>query len=179
MEKNKKVSIHAYKYDGWLYRTWEFPMIIDETDDYICLSLSHCHVITASADRKHYYHSRINHPAIWYLFKKKWYNLVISKKNNKYIYYINVASPFIYEEETFKYVDLDLDFRFYETEKSTFNKLDQDEFEEHSVKFKYPPELINKIKEIETDIVNQYHLHKFKAYFNKKTLDDQDEGNYE
>jgi protein associated with RNAse G/E len=105
--------------------------------------------------------------------------LVVSKKNNKYIYYINVASPFIYEEETFKYIDLDLDFRFYEVEKSTFNKLDQDEFEEHSVKFKYPPELVNKIKEVEADIVNQYHLHKFKKYFDKKTLDDQEEENHE
>jgi protein associated with RNAse G/E len=105
------------------------------------------------------------------LFKHQWYNLVVSKKNNKYIYYINVASPFLYEDDAFKYIDLDLDFRFYETEKSAFTKLDQDEFEEHSRKFNYPPELINKIKEIEISITNEYRAHKFKKYFDKKLLD--------
>jgi protein associated with RNAse G/E len=53
--------------------------------------------------------------------------------------------------------------------------LDQDEFDVHKIKFSYPEALINKIKEVETDIVAQYRKHEFKIYLNKKVFDNQEQ----
>ncbi|MDR0825745.1 MAG: hypothetical protein LBM72_00590, partial [Mycoplasmataceae bacterium] len=93
MEKNKKVTVHAYKYNGWLYRTWEFPTVYEETDDYVCVSSQGAHVITASPTNNKFYHSKITHPTIWYFFKKQWFNIIVAKKNKHFYYYINIASP--------------------------------------------------------------------------------------
>ncbi|MDR2823540.1 MAG: DUF402 domain-containing protein [Mycoplasmataceae bacterium] len=171
MQINRKVIIHAYKFNGWLYRTWEFPTIIKETDEYICVVTENTKVITAADDLKHFYHSKINRPSVWYFFKHEWYNMIVSEKNNKYYCYINVASPFIMEHGIIKYIDFDLDFRIPNAKGDIINEVDLDEYSENKVKYQYPQKLIEKIKIVEADIVKSFKNREFDQYIDRELID--------
>jgi protein associated with RNAse G/E len=65
MRNEKEIAVHAYKFNGWLYRTWEFPKIIEETDEYICLLSNGSRVITADKKKDNvFHHSKITAPTI-------------------------------------------------------------------------------------------------------------------
>jgi protein associated with RNAse G/E len=90
--------------------------------------------------------------------------MIVSKKGNKFYYYINIASPFIYEEEIIKYIDFDLDYRVPDAKGKSINLLDLDEFHEHSIKYKYPEKLIVKIKEVQVDVLKKFNDGKFQHF---------------
>ncbi|MDR2461859.1 MAG: DUF402 domain-containing protein [Mycoplasmataceae bacterium] len=166
--KIKKIMVHAYKFNGTLYRTWEFPTIIEETDKWICVSTQNTNVLTIDIKKKkeNVLHSKISCPTIWYFLKDKWYNIIFSNKKKTYCY-INVASPFILEEEAIKYIDLDLDFKIPDIKAKRIVELDIDEYNENIKKYNYPDELIKKIKKIEEEILELYNsgeLHKMYKY---------------
>lgn len=171
MEVNKKISIHGYKFNGWLYRAWEFPTIIEETDEYLCVSSQGAEVITADK-KKHnvYHHSKIFIPTIWYFYKKKWFNIVVFVKNKQIEFYVNIASPYILEENTIKYIDLDLDFKIVGQELNFIRKLDANEFDNHKIRFNYPDNLINKINEAEQQIMEMFNNKSLKNLINHEIL---------
>jgi protein associated with RNAse G/E len=92
--------------------------------------------------------------------------MIVSKKNTKYYYYINLASPYLVEEEIIKYIDFDLDYRIPDAKKKRINLLDQDEFEEHLKKYQYPPKLIEKIRTVQRDILEKFQRKEFDEYLN-------------
>ncbi|MDR1235021.1 MAG: DUF402 domain-containing protein [Mycoplasmataceae bacterium] len=164
---DKKLIVHAYKFDGKLYRTWEFPNVIEENDKYICVNLLNTRVITADdATTNRFFHSKLKRPTIWYFFKDEWYNMIVSKKSNKYYYYINIASPYIVEDEIIKYIDFDLDYRIPDAHSSKINLLDVNEFNEHKVKYQYPEKLIKKIELVKQEVLNKFNQHAFDQYLN-------------
>lgn len=166
MTLDKKIIVHAYKFDGVLYRSWEFPTIIKETKEYICVDLWNTHVITTNDGGKRFFHSKLNRPTIWFFFKDEWYNMIVSKKGNKYYYYINIASPYIVEDEVIKYIDFDLDYRVPDAKGKRITLLDQDEFEEHLKKYKYPPNLVKKIKDVQQLILDRFNRKEFDQFLN-------------
>ncbi|MDR1991495.1 MAG: DUF402 domain-containing protein [Mycoplasmataceae bacterium] len=166
MNIDKKMQIHAYKFNGVLYRTWEFPTIIEETNDYICLDLFNTHVITTNDKTERFFHSKLNRPTIWYFFKNEWYNMIVSKKGKKYYYYINIASPFLIEEDVIKYIDFDLDYRIPDARSAKINLLDVDEFNEHQIKYKYPKNLVDKLNQVKHEILEKFKQKKFDQYLN-------------
>ena len=172
MRLNSKIAVHAYKYDGCLYRTYEFPKIIDETDEYICLSLHNIHIISQAKNKK-FYHSHSKNESYWFLFKEKWMNLFISKNfNDEVLYYFNIASPFIYEEGAIKYIDLDLDIRVNDVgRKNVIKLLDENEFKMNFEKMLYPKKLINKTIEVRDEIVELLKQNYYQEKFNLKTFD--------
>lgn len=148
---NKKVMIHAYKRNGWLYRTWEFPKVVDIGKDFICVSLWNCKIITNDKDKKCYYRSVNLKNAYWFFLKDKWYNIIATiNSNNSISYYINIASPFIYEEEAIKYYDFDIDIKMDSSSRTTYKILDIDEFNNHRVIYNYERELTNQILKTST-----------------------------
>ena len=73
------------------------------------------------------------------------------KKNGIY-YYCNMASPFIIEENTIKYIDYDLDLRVFPD--GSFKVLDRGEYKYHKSIMSYP-ERIDKILKYElTNLIN-------------------------
>jgi protein associated with RNAse G/E len=96
--------------------------------------------------------------------------MIVSKKGNKFYYYINLASPFIIEEDVIKYIDFDLDYRVPDAKAGAINLLDLNEFHEHSVKYQYPEKLINKIKQVQSDILNKFNRHEFKHYLDYELI---------
>lgn len=148
-----KLMVSGYKYDGWLYRTWEFPKIIFENDDLICLEMTGCRTYSSSQNRKRVFKTLPNkeYQSYWVFPKGQWYNFIIRKwnKNGNISYKINLASPYIIEEESLKFIDLDIDFMVSSINK-TYRVLDIDEYDENKVKFQYPKKLnsiIEKTKE--------------------------------
>ncbi|MDR2369033.1 MAG: DUF402 domain-containing protein [Mycoplasmataceae bacterium] len=174
MNLNNKIIVHAYKFNGVLYRTWEFPEVIKETDTYICVDLKNTHVITTNDESKRFFHSRLTRPTIWFFFKHEWYNMIVSKKDRKFYYYINIASPFLWEDETIKYIDFDLDYRVPDAKSNRINLLDQDEFEEHILKYQYPPKLVAKIKKIQQEVLQKFKQKEFDQYLNYDLIYRQD-----
>jgi protein associated with RNAse G/E len=70
------------------------------------------------------------------------------------------------EEETVKYIDFDLDYRVPDAKLSRINLLDVDEFQENLIKFKYPPELVNKINLVKHDVLERFKRKEFDKYLN-------------
>lgn len=171
MGNNRKIAIHAYKFNGWLYRTWEFPTVIEETDEYICVSSKGSKVITADKKKSDvFHHSKILVPTIWYFYKKKWFNIIVFVKNKRTEFYVNIASPYVFEEQTLKYIDFDLDFKIVGHELNYIKELDENEFNLHKEKFNYPSNLIKKINEAEKEVVEMFNNKSLKNLINHKLL---------
>ncbi len=171
MKINHKVSIHAYKYDGCLYRTFEFPKIIYVDEKIVILSLEKTRIISQGKNKK-FYHSNGNKDSFWIMFKEEWYNLIITfcPKKCKIIYYFNIASPFIFEDEAIKYIDLDLDVRLIFNKKKhslIVKELDQNEFEKNSMTMLYPRELINQTINAKDKLINLIKKTKFFFRYNE------------
>lgn len=142
---NKKIMVHAYKRNGWLYRVWEFPKVIDVGKDYICVSSYNSNVITSDKDSNRNFRSKNLKNSFWFFFKDEWFNIIATlTESNEIQYYVNIASPYIYEEEAIKYYDLDLDIKMKSIDANFYRILDVEEFNENKIKFKYEKELINK-----------------------------------
>ncbi|MDE5767197.1 MAG: DUF402 domain-containing protein [Malacoplasma sp.] len=140
---NKKIMIHAYKRNGWLYRVWEFPEVLETNSSFTAVSLVNSKVITNEKFSKRNFISRNMKNSFWFFFPDKWYNIIATiTPNNVIAYYINIASPFIYEEEAIKYYDFDLDIKMRNNSSSTYKILDIDEYTENKKKYRYEKEVI-------------------------------------
>ena len=171
MRINHKVSIHAYKYNGCLYRTFEFPKIIYFDKKIIVLSLNKSRIISQGKNKK-FYHSNGNKDSFWVMFNNEWYNLIITfcHKKNKVIYYFNIASPFIFEDEAIKYIDLDLDVRLIFNKKKQsliIKELDQNEFRENSMNMCYSKELIHQTISVKNKLIDLIKRTKFVLKYNE------------
>lgn len=150
---SKKVMVHSYKFNGWLYRTWEYPIIIDNTEEYVVLASQNAEIMTGEFNTKRCFSSIIQKPTFWFFFKKEWFNVVCTiLPNNGVQNYINISSPFIYEDLAFKYVDLDLDFKIFAN--NIWCEVDKKDFQEHQVLYSYPQKLINKVLLAEEKVTN-------------------------
>ena len=170
MKLNHKLAVHAYKFNGCLYRTFEFPRVVYENDKYLILDLSNCRIISQGRNQK-FYHSFSKQDSLWVIFKDEWFNMFINiNDNNKIIYYFNVATPYIFEEDAIKYIDLDLDVRVADVggQIEVIKVLDQHEFETHANQMLYPKKLINKALEVKEEIIERLQTKEFQKTFNKE-----------
>lgn len=157
----KTVMIHAYKFNGWLYRCWDFPKVIADNEKYTIVDLTNIKIISAEKNSMRSFVNWSNKQAFWVFMKKKWFNFRISKSNVGYKIYINLATPFIYEESAIKYYDLDLDFKYYSN--GVWSEVDIKDLDENSRKFNYPAKLIDIIHDVEKEIWELIN----KGFFNK------------
>lgn len=119
-----KLEIHSYKHNGKIHRAWDEAVLIEETDDYIVFGNERTLVTESSGTRW-----RTKEPAIMYFFKDCWYNVIAQIKKDGVHYYCNIATPYIIEENTIKYIDYDLDLKIFSN--GRFKILDEREYEYH------------------------------------------------
>ena len=100
----KKILIHGYKHNGKIHRCWSKGLVLQETDDHYIV-INNRTLVTESDGRM--WHTR--EPAIWYMPKHKWYNVICMIRKTGVYYYCNIASPTLYDGEALKYIDYDLD----------------------------------------------------------------------
>ncbi|MEG2198393.1 MAG: DUF402 domain-containing protein [Malacoplasma sp.] len=179
----KKIMVHAYKRNNWLYRVWEFPQIVASTNDYICVYLKKCKVITSEkVDSENFFHSSNKKNAFWFFFPSEWFNIIATiEEDFKVIsYYVNIASPFIFEEEAIKYYDFDLDVIMKSNDCSKFKVLDKNEYKVNKVTCNYEKTLQDKIeetiklfenKEFREEIISKINLDLLNTFIKNHSLD--------
>lgn len=135
----KWIKVQAYKHDGLLHRQWSAAYLVEETDDYWALC-SHCSLVTESDGRRW----MTKEHAIFFLFKKKWMNVICMQKRDGLCYYVNIATPTLLDKGYLKYIDYDLDVKMFPDR--VIKELDEQEFERHVLTYGYSPELTKTIR---------------------------------
>ena len=136
MNDNSKkiVKIHCYKHNGKIHRIWENAEIIEENDEYIVCCNYKTKVI--ESDGRSY---NTKEPAIIFFYKNKWFNIIAQFKEYGLFYYCNIASPYVIDDDTIKYIDYDLDLRVFPD--GGYRILDKNEYKYHKKIMKYSNEL--------------------------------------
>ena len=161
----REIYIQSYKHDGSLHRTWSKGLVVHVDDDLIVAITNKATVIENDGRRW-----MTKEPAVYFLYTKKWYNVIAMIRNDGIYYYCNLASPSIYDEEALKNIDYDLDIKVYPDFK--YQILDELEYRKHQSEMQYPliiseildytmKQLIKRIKNrsepFNQKIVNQYY----------------------
>ncbi len=147
LEIGKRYVIHGYKHDGKIHRSWDEAVLIEIHDDYLIFGNDRTKV-TESDGRTW----RTKEPAVLYFFYNSWYNIIGQYKKDGIYYYCNIASPFIIEEGTIKYIDYDLDLRVFPD--GSFKVLDRGEYKYHRSLMHYSDQIDEILKSELTDLIN-------------------------
>lgn len=152
MEKDKlvigkKYIIHGYKHDSKIHRSWDEAVLLEIHDNYLVFGNEKTKV-TESDGRTW----RTKEPAVLYFFYKNWFNIIGQYKKNGIYYYCNIASPFVIEEDTIKYIDYDLDLRVFPD--GSFKVLDRGEYKYHKSIMNYSDQIDTILKTELTNLIN-------------------------
>ena len=143
---NQEIVTVAFKHNGKVHRTWYQTYLIEDNDDYVAVGSTHSFVIEADGRKWH-----AVEPAVSIFMKKKWFNVVCMIKSTGINYYVNIASPSVFENNVIKYIDYDLDFKV--DSEYQIKILDEFEYKKHKKLFSYSNDL---------DEVIYYNFHKIK-----------------
>lgn len=149
IKKGDKLQIQCYKHDGRVHRCWDEAVVLDIKKDYMVFGNEKTKVTEAQGSTW-----RTKEPAIMYFFKDRWYNIIVQLKKTGVTYYCNIASPFIIEDKTIKYIDYDLDLRVFPS--GSFKVLDREEYKYHKRKMGYPKELDIVIRHALSELIENY-----------------------
>lgn len=143
----KRYEIHSYKHDSNIHRSWDEAILLEINDDYLVFG-NYKTKVTESDGRSW----RTKEPAVLYFFFNKWYNIIGQYKKDGIYYYCNIASPFIIEDETIKYIDYDLDLRVFPD--GSFKVLDRGEYKYHKNLMNYSDTIDKILKDELTNLIN-------------------------
>ena len=153
-----KLQIQCYKHNGKIHRAWDEAVLLDTKKDYLVFGNMRTLVTEAEGNTW-----RTKEPAIMYFFYKKWFNIICQLKKDGIYYYCNIATPFIIEENTIKYIDYDLDLRIFPNEE--YRILDKMEYKYHKKIMNYSQDLDKAIKNGLDELLKEYKTHS--CYFDK------------
>ena len=162
LEIGKNYDIHAYKHDGSIHRAWDEAILLEIHDDYLIFGNEKTKVV--ESDGRTW---RTKEPAVLFFYKNNWYNIIGQNKKNGIYYYCNMASPFIVEENTIKYIDYDLDLRVFPD--GSFKVLDRGEYKYHKSLMNYDDNIDYILKEELTGLINK--VREKKEAFQKDTVE--------
>lgn len=145
-------QIQCYKHNGKIHRAWSEAVVLDIKKDYIVFGNNKTKVTEAEGNVW-----KTKEPAIMYFFKDRWYNVIAQIKKDGIYYYCNIASPFIIEENTIKYIDYDLDLRIFPN--GEYKVLDRLEYQYHKKIMEYSDELDIVICKGLDDLIEDYKNH--------------------
>lgn len=123
--EKKWIIIQAYKHNEELHRQWSHSYVLEDNEDYYVLASIRAAVVESDGRKWH-----TKEPAIFILSKKSWFNVIAMLKETGICYYVNIASPAIYDKNFIKYIDYDLDVKLYED--GTTRLLDVSEYKKHA-----------------------------------------------
>lgn len=159
LKKGQRLQIQCYKHNGKIHRCWDEAVLLDQKEDYMVFGNEKTLVTEAEGSTW-----RTKEPAIMYFFKNRWYNIIVQLKKDGITYYCNIATPFIIEDNTIKYIDYDLDLRIFPN--GSFKILDRGEYKYHKKIMNYPDNLDIAIRSALSELITDYR--KKDPAFNKK-----------
>lgn len=142
-------QIQCYKHNGKIHRAWDEAVVLDIKKDYIVFGNNKTLVTESQGGCW-----RTKEPAVMYFFRNKWYNIISQLKKDGIYYYCNIATPFIIEDGTIKYIDYDLDLRIFPS--GEFKVLDKMEYEYHKKIMGYSEELNKVVTSSFEELINEY-----------------------
>lgn len=149
LNKGDRLQIQCYKHDGKVHRCWDEAVLLDVKKDYMVFGNERTLVTEAQGNTW-----RTKEPAIMYFFKDRWYNIIVQLKKDGITYYCNIASPYIIEDDTIKYIDYDLDLRIFPN--GCFKILDREEYKYHKKKMNYSDNLDIAIRSALSELITDY-----------------------
>ncbi len=144
IKKGDRLNIHSYKHDGKVHRAWSEAIFLDKIDDVYIFGNNRTMVMESNGRTW-----RTKEGAVLYFFEHNWFNVVGQLKKDGIYYYCNIATPFIIDDKTIKYIDYDLDLRVFPD--GSFKILDRHEYKYHKNIMNYP---------IDIDKIVQHELNK-------------------
>ena len=144
-----KYQIQCYKHNGKIHRSWDEAILLDIKKDYMVFGNNKT-IVTESEGTVW----KTKEPAVMYFFKNNWFNIIAQMKKDGIYYYCNIASPYIIEEGTIKYIDYDLDLRIFP--KGDYKVLDKLEYEYHKNKMGYSDDLDFVINNAMKELIDLY-----------------------
>ena len=148
IKKGDKLQIQCYKHDGKVHRCWDEAVLLDIKKDYMVFGNERTLVTEAQGNTW-----RTKEPAIMYFSKHDWFNIIGQLKPTGIYYYCNIASPFVIENDTIKYIDYDLDLRVFPD--GSFKILDRGEYQYHKKKMNYSEELDKILKQELSNLIEK------------------------
>lgn len=149
MHIGDRLQIQCYKHNGKVHRAWDEAVVLDVQKDYIVFGNNKTKVIESEGNVW-----RTKEPAVMYFFKDKWFNVIAQLKKDGIYYYCNIATPFIVEDNTIKYIDYDLDLRIYPN--GEYKVLDELEYKYHSKVMQYSEDLDFVIRHSLQELIDFY-----------------------
>ncbi|WP_028612335.1 DUF402 domain-containing protein [Paenibacillus harenae] len=132
-----RIKLRALKYPDHSHYEWEGELL-EQTDDYVA--------VLCKPGRQLVHHTKnkvftINNTSLEFFFLKEWCTVAIEIEHGQAAsYYCNVAMPSVMNNRDITFVDLDLDLLKGRNE--DWKVVDEEEFESNSIKYRYPPELM-------------------------------------
>ncbi|CAM4337872.1 DUF402 domain-containing protein [Erysipelothrix aquatica] len=148
------IYVQSYKHDGSLHRTWSSGTVLSADDEKIVLITYKTWVVESDGRR---WFTR--EPAICFYYLNRWYNVIAMIRAKGVYYYCNLASPSVYDGESLKNIDYDLDVKVFPDGKYII--LDEDEFELHQKQMHYSESIIRIVEDEKNRLVE---LAKHKEY---------------
>ncbi|TDQ36617.1 DUF402 domain-containing protein [Aureibacillus halotolerans] len=133
---SETIHLNAMKYPDVLHYEWHGERLL-QTDEYIA--------VLCKPGRELIHHTKnnvftIHNTSLEIFFFKEWCTVAIEFEQGQIVsYYCNVAMPSVLEENKLHFIDLDLDL--VKEKNQAWTVVDEDEFEENLLKYKYPLEL--------------------------------------
>ena len=159
-------QIQCYKHNGKIHRAWDEAILLDVKKDYMVFGNNKTIVTEAAGNTW-----KTKEPAVMYFFKDEWFNIIVQFKKDGIYYYCNIATPFILEEGTIKYIDYDLDLRVFPN--GSYKILDRLEYKYHKKAMSYSEDLDEVVNGALNDLIQKYknNYFAFQKESNKKYLE--------
>lgn len=131
-----RVLLRATKYDGTPHWLQPFRVVSDDGNLLVTSYRARTPIYTSRGEFRSPYDSLV------YFWRDRWYNVFrLSRPGCRTaLWYCNITTPPTFDGCQLGYVDLDLDVKVFPN--GCIELLDEDEFCEHSRRFRYPPEVI-------------------------------------
>ncbi len=162
-----KLKIHCYKHNGKIHRIWEESVVLEETEDH--LSCGNVKTVVVENDGRSH---KTKEPAIIFFYKDSWFNIIAQFKEYGLFYYCNIASPYLLDEDTIKYIDYDLDLRVFPD--GGYRVLDKNEYKYHKKIMNYSDDLdlilnkeLEKLIKMKNNEEGPFNKEIISEYFNK------------
>ena len=128
--EKKWIEVQGYKHDGRMHRIWDGVYVIEDNNEYVVVASKRTKVI--EHDFRVWY---TKEPSVNVYYKKRRMNVICMLKKGGITYYVNLASPYIVDQGFIKYIDYDLDLKFYPNDK--IRLIDVKEYGYHRKKYNY------------------------------------------
>ncbi len=133
------LELHCYKHNGKINSISDCITVLDIKEDYIVCGDYKTTITDSDGTIR-----KTKEPAIMFFYKNRWFNVLAQFKKQGLFYYCNIATPYLIDENTIKYIDYDLDLRVFPD--GGFKILDRNEYNYHKKIMHYTDEIDEIVK---------------------------------